>query len=177
MDNQNNQNPYEQPQQPMQPSSPAPTVPVAGPSFVQPQQPPAVAQAPAYGQPISPPVYREAMPQADPAAIPNTNRRVFRTYYLVYYVAGLLDVLLAFRFLFLLIGASTTSGFVSLIYSLTSVFVVPFNGIIPVATTHTGTVTSTFDAGIIFAVIVYSLVGWGLARLLHAVTAGRTPSA
>ena len=49
--------------------------------------------------------------------------------YLIYYVLGTLEILLAFRLLLKLAGASLSSGFVRMIYGLTSIFVWPFEGI------------------------------------------------
>jgi len=104
-------------------------------------------------------------------------RTTFRTYYLVYYVAGLLAILLAFRFVLLLLGANSNSGFVSFIYGLTSIFVAPFSGIFP-GVASTGVVTtSIFDPSILIAMIVYGLIAWGCAKLLNVITAGRTPKA
>ena len=86
-------------------------------------------QQPAYG----------AQPQVAYTPRANANHNVFRIYYLVYYLAGVLDILLAFRFFFLLIGASTASGFVSLIYTLTNGVAAPFEGIVPTVNSTNGT--------------------------------------
>src|SRR5665648_1103186 len=44
---------------------------------------------------------------------------------IVYYILGLLEVLLGFRLVFKLLGANPGSGFVSFIYSISEVFLVP----------------------------------------------------
>src|SRR5665811_2517997 len=49
--------------------------------------------------------------------------------YLVYFVFGILDILLAFRFVFKLLGANPSTGFVDFIYNLSAIFVAPFAGI------------------------------------------------
>ena len=49
--------------------------------------------------------------------------------YLIYFIFGALEVLLAFRLVLKLMGASLASGFVGLIYGLTGIFILPFEGI------------------------------------------------
>ena len=49
--------------------------------------------------------------------------------YLIYFLFGILEVLLAFRLIFKLTGASLSSAFVGLIYGLTGIFILPFEGI------------------------------------------------
>jgi len=41
---------------------------------------------------------------------------------IIYYILGIIEVLLTFRFIFKLLGANPNSGFVSLIYSISQVF-------------------------------------------------------
>ena len=49
--------------------------------------------------------------------------------YLIYYLLGALEILLAFRLILKLTGASMSSGFVSMIYGLSNIFIWPFEGI------------------------------------------------
>ena len=53
----------------------------------------------------------------------------------VYYILGVLEILLAFRLVFKLLGANPDSGFVSFIYSISQVFLVPFTTIFRSAAT------------------------------------------
>lgn len=80
---------------------------------------------------------------------------------IVYYVGGALLVLLAMRFVLLLLGASRGSGFVDFIYSLSGVFVAPFNGIFDEPTYG----ESVFDSATIVAMIVYAVLMVGIAKL------------
>src|SRR5947209_10273530 len=48
---------------------------------------------------------------------------------ITYFVLGVLEVILLLRFLFRLLGANQTSGFVTILYNLSHIFVVPFYGI------------------------------------------------
>lgn len=116
------------------------------------------------------PAPEEAKAQAE-------EKSTFQAYYLVYYLTGLIEILLAFRFVFKLLGANPSSGFVAFIYSLTHPFLAPFSGIFHVSTTTGAETTSVFDPAILIAIVVYALIGWGIAKLLDVVTAGKTPAA
>ncbi|MDQ3123720.1 MAG: YggT family protein [bacterium] len=80
---------------------------------------------------------------------------------IVYYIGGALLFLLALRFLLLLLGASRNSGFVDFIYSLSGVFVAPFNGIFNEPTYG----RSVFDTATLVAMVVYAIVMVGIAKL------------
>src|SRR4051812_38890275 len=63
---------------------------------------------------------------------------------IIWYILGIVEVLLAFRFVMKLLGANPNSGFVDFIYSVTSVLTAPFDNIFGVATARAGTVRSVF---------------------------------
>jgi hypothetical protein len=86
----------------------------------------------------------------------------------VWLLAGVVDALLAIRFLFKLLGASTQASFVTFIYDLTQVFVAPFHGIFKTATSG----HNVFEPESLVAIAIYSLIGWGLASLVRVVTRG-----
>lgn len=79
----------------------------------------------------------------------------------VWYVVGLIDVLLALRLLFLLLGANNT-GFASILYQVTLPLMILYRGIFPAPGTETG----YFDTASVLAIIVYSLIGWGIVSLI-----------
>jgi hypothetical protein len=81
----------------------------------------------------------------------------------IWFIAGVIIVLLALRFIFVLLGANSGNGFVHFIYSLSYPFAVPFFGIFSYST-HYG--VSRFEASTLVAIIVYALIAWGLARLV-----------
>lgn len=81
---------------------------------------------------------------------------------IIYYIGGAILVILGARFVLLLLGASQASSFVNFIYSLSGVFVAPFNGIFTRPTYG----TSTFDSATIVAMIVYGIVTIAIAKLL-----------
>ncbi|NLY18166.1 MAG: YggT family protein [Clostridiaceae bacterium] len=86
--------------------------------------------------------------------------------YIIYYILGLLEVLLTLRFLFMLLGANPRSGFSSFLYAITGIFIAPFSGIFnPVSTTGL-TAKSVLDPATIIAMLIYALAAWGIVKLL-----------
>ena len=87
--------------------------------------------------------------------------------YLIYYFFGFLEILLAFRLLLKLTGASLTSGFVRLIYTVTGIFTMPFDGIFRRATAPGIEAVSIFEPATVVAIIVYILIAWGIVKLVR----------
>jgi len=88
---------------------------------------------------------------------------------IVYYVLGIIEVLLAFRLIFKLLGANPASGFVAGIYSLTNIFINPFKGIFPTATTPGVNTQAVLEPATIVAMLVYALLAWGIAKLIEII--------
>ena len=114
----------------------------------------------------------EVRQQATPTEVGNVQRQTVSTnekvsgailaQRIIYYIGGVILVILAVRFVLLLLGASQASGFVNFIYSLSHVFVAPFSGIFKRPTYG----TSTFDSATIVAMIVYAILTVGIAKLV-----------
>lgn len=85
---------------------------------------------------------------------------------IVFFVAGVIEVLLAVRFVLQLLGANAEAGFVSFTYGLSGVFMLPFNAIL--GTTQAE--GSVFDWSVLVAIAVYALVAWGITALINAVS-------
>jgi len=79
----------------------------------------------------------------------------------IYYIGGALLALLTLRFLLLLFGASQGSAFVDFIYSVSGVFVWPFNGIFGEPSYG----ASLFDSSTLVAIVVYGLLIIGIGKL------------
>jgi hypothetical protein len=79
----------------------------------------------------------------------------------VWYIAGFIIVILALRFLLFALGANRDSGFVDFIYSISSVFVAPFQNIFPAPVYG----QFFFDTASLVAMLIYGLIAWGIARL------------
>lgn len=90
-----------------------------------------------------------------------------RTEYVLYFILGALEILLAFRLILKLTGASMASGFVTFIYGLTGIFVQPFEGIFRSATSAGVETTAVFEPSTVVAMIVYALLVWGIVKLIH----------
>ena len=84
-----------------------------------------------------------------------------------YYVLGVIEVLLAFRFLFKLLGANQASGFVSFIYTITGILAAPFKGIFSSFVSDGLSARSVFEPSVIIAFIVYAIIAWGFVKLIR----------
>jgi hypothetical protein len=118
------------------------------------QQTPAPAPAP-----ISAPVER--------VSVTEVGSYNFRATAVVGFIVGVIDVLIAARFLGKLFGASAQSAFVNGIYQVSAPLVAPFTGIFG----DTGSRTNTFETASLVALVVYAVIGWGLVVLIRIVTA------
>lgn len=88
-------------------------------------------------------------------------RPLYRGTQVVWYILGLLEVLLAFRFALRLLAANPGAGFTNFIYTLSYPFVAPF-----IAVFHTTRVAgSAFDWSTLLAMLVYWLIAIAIIRL------------
>jgi uncharacterized membrane protein len=90
--------------------------------------------------------------------------------YLIYFIFGVLDVILAFRFVFKLLGANLSSGFVDFIYNLSAIFVTPFAGIFNTSLANGDVITSVFEPATLVAFIVYAILAWGIVALISVIS-------
>lgn len=80
---------------------------------------------------------------------------------ITYFVLGVLEVLLGLRLIFRLLGANEGNDFITFLYTLTHVFVGPFNGIFnDQALGH-----SVFEVSTLIAMLIYALLAWGIVSL------------
>ncbi len=86
---------------------------------------------------------------------------------IVWFIVGIISLLLAFRFVLKLFGANRSSAFVDLIYSVTNILTAPFDSIFGVSRTVSGEVNSVFEPSILVSGIVYAIIGWGIVKLLN----------
>ncbi len=80
----------------------------------------------------------------------------------IWYVAGVLLVLLAFRFVLALLGANPNNAFADFIYSTSHPFVTPFFSLFGYNLQYG---VSRFETYTLVAMAVYAIIAWGLARL------------
>lgn len=81
---------------------------------------------------------------------------------ITYYVLGVLEVILALRLFFRLLGANQGNAFIMFLYNLSHVFVGAFNGIFnDQALGRNG----VFEVSTVIAMLVYALLAWGIVSL------------
>ena len=90
---------------------------------------------------------------------------IFRAYQVIWYILGFIEVFLAFRLFFKLLGANVGSPFVQLIYGVTDGMVYPFGGIFPVL----GIGRSYLDWAALLAMAVYALLAYALVYLFQLI--------
>ncbi len=84
----------------------------------------------------------------------------------VYYLLGVLEVLFAFRFVMKLLGANPESTFVSIIYSISDVFLFPFTAIFRTASTTGIETKAVLEPSTLIGMVVYALVAWGIVKII-----------
>ena len=118
---------------------------------------------------------QQPAPVTTPAPTPSSapmaeeGRYNFRAAAVVGFIVGVVDILVAARFLGKLLGASAQSAFVNFIYQVSGPLVAPFQGIFG----NAGTGTNKFETADLVAIVVYAVIGWGLVMLIRIVTAPR----
>jgi hypothetical protein len=86
-----------------------------------------------------------------------------------WFVFGAIEVLIAVRFAFRLLGANAEAGFVKAVYSVSDVFMAPFSTIFGTQRIS----GATFEWSALVAIAIYALVGWGVVELIGAVSPRR----
>lgn len=84
---------------------------------------------------------------------------------IVWYIAGLILVLLAFRFILSLLGANRNNAFADFMYSVSQPFVSPFFSLFSYNNYEYG--VSRFEVYTLFAMLVYAVVAWGISALIN----------
>lgn len=138
------------------------------------QQPPQQQQ---YQQPYrqqenygGPPARQQVESRAVSAEDRNLERANLRYWFttIIYFLLGVMEVIMLLRFIFRLLGANPGSPFVSFLYQLSHVFVVPFNGIFNDQALGT---RSVFEVSTLIAMLLYALIAWGLVSLVRVILA------
>lgn len=90
---------------------------------------------------------------------------IFRAYQVIWYILGLIEVLLAFRFILKALAANPTSGFTNMIYTLSTPFSLPFRGIFPQVVTQ----GSIIEWSTLVACVVYLIAAVGIIKMFQLV--------
>lgn len=90
-------------------------------------------------------------------------KAIFRAYQVIWYILGVIEVLLAFRVILRALGANPASGFTSFIYGLSYPLASPFFGIFG----ETVTQGSVIEWSTLVAAVVYLIIAYGLVYLMQ----------
>jgi len=102
-----------------------------------------------------------------------TTKPLYRGTQVVWYVLGLLEALLAFRFVLKLFAANPSAGFSSFIYDASHPFVAPFINVFNVTQVE----GSVMEWTTLLAMAVYWLIAWGIIKLFFMGKSVSTPEA
>lgn len=102
-----------------------------------------------------------------------STKPLYRGTQIVWYLLGLLEVLLAFRFILKLLGANAAAGFTSFIYGATYIFTAPFLTVFKM----TKVSGSIFEWTTLLAMLVYWLIAFAIIKLFLMGKTVSTPEA
>jgi hypothetical protein len=106
----------------------------------------------------------------DPYA--NRRRASYRLVQAIWLLFGIVEGILAIRFILRLLGANEAAGFARFIYSASNPFVAPFNNLFA----NPGSGGSVLELNTIVAILVYMLVAWLVVKVIWLL-AGESRSA
>jgi len=100
-----------------------------------------------------------------PVVADATDRSAINLYHVVNFIVGLVEILLAFRFILRMLGANPNSGFTQFIYALSAPLMAPFAGIFPTAVAE----GSVVEWSILVAMAVYALISYIVLQVVSLV--------
>ncbi|HAE36775.1 TPA: YggT family protein [Candidatus Nomurabacteria bacterium] len=102
-----------------------------------------------------------------------STKPLYRGTQIVWYVLGVVEVLLAFRFVLKFLGANAGAGFSSLIYQITHIFATPFLNVFRI----TNVSGSIFEWTTLLAMVVYWMLAIGIIKIFLIGKTVSTPEA
>jgi hypothetical protein len=108
----------------------------------------------------------------DSSIAPST-KPLYRGTQVVWYILGIIETLLMFRFVLKLLGANAAAGFTKFIYGVTYVFAEPFLSVFR----RTQVEGSIFEWSTLLAMLVYWIIAIGIIRLFLMSKSVSTPEA
>jgi len=102
-----------------------------------------------------------------------TTKPLYRGTQIVWYIIGLLEVLLAFRFVLKLLAANPGAGFSSFIYNVSYPFVAPFLSVFRISQIE----GNVFEWTTLLSMLVYLIIAWGIIKLFFMSKTVSTPEA
>lgn len=104
----------------------------------------------------------------------SSTRPLYRGTQIVWYILGLIEILLAFRFILKLLAANPGAAFTSFIYGVTYIFAAPFLAVFHNTRIVAG---STFEWTTLLAMAVYWIIALGIVNLFLMGKTVSTPEA
>ena len=102
-----------------------------------------------------------------------TTKLLYRGTQIVWYIAGVLEALLAFRVVLKLLAANPSAGFSSFIYNVSYPFAAPFLNVFHSTKVEGG----VFEWTTVLAMFVYWLIAWGIVKMFFMSKTVSTPEA
>lgn len=102
-----------------------------------------------------------------------STKPLYRGTQIVWYIIGLLEVLLAFRFVLKLLAANPVAGFTNFIYDVTHIFAAPFLNVFRITQVE----GNIFEWTTLLAMFVYWLLAVGIIKLFLIGKTVSTPEA
>ncbi len=103
----------------------------------------------------------------------SSTKPLYRGTQVVWYILGLIEILLAFRFVLKLLGANAAAGFTSFIYGITYILAAPFLSVFRISTVA----GSVFEWTTLLAMFVYWVIALGIIKLFLMGKTVSTPEA
>lgn len=101
------------------------------------------------------------------------DQKINKAAQVVWFIVSILVIFLLVRIVLALLGANLTNGFADFIYTVTDPFVAPFRGLLQVGEFQAG--VSRLELETIVAVIIYVLIGWGIASAVRLASKSDEP--
>ncbi len=103
----------------------------------------------------------------------SSTKPIYRGTQIVWYIFGIIEVLLAFRFILKLMGANPVAGFSSFVYGITYIFATPFLSVFRISQVAGNILEWTT----LLAMFVYWVIALGVIKLLLMGKTVSTPEA
>ena len=102
-----------------------------------------------------------------------TTKPLYRGTQIVWYILGVIEILLLFRFMLKLLAANPAAGFTRFIYGVTQIFAAPFLSVFRISRVD----GNIFEWTTLLAMFVYFIVALGIIKLFFMSKTVSTPEA
>lgn len=102
-----------------------------------------------------------------------TTKPIYKGTQIVWYIVGIIEVFLAFRFVLKLLGANEAAGFTNFIYGVTYIFATPFLNVFSISRVA----GSVFEWTTLLAMAVYWILALAIIKLFLIGKTVSTPEA